>query len=86
MSVGQFSEGLAYKWVEHKFGYIDECGAFVIEPQFDAANNFADGLALVKIGGKSYYIDKTGKIVIGPLPFSGAATFSEGLAVVWDNL
>jgi len=81
-----FSEGLAMKWINGKFGYVDDSGASVIEPQFDGASNFSDGLALVNVSGKSYYIDKTGKMVIGPLTFIGAAKFSEGLAVVWHDL
>jgi hypothetical protein len=81
-----FSEGLAFKWINGKFGYMDESGTVVITPQFDGASNFSDGLALVNISGKSNYIDKSGKVVISSLVFSGAAKFCEGLAVVWNDL
>ncbi|NLZ99754.1 MAG: WG repeat-containing protein, partial [Clostridiaceae bacterium] len=50
-----------------KWGYIDETGAFVIEPQFDSAQSFLDnGLALVEVDGKWGYIDETGAFVIEP--------------------
>ena len=42
-----FSEGLACIKVNDKYGYIDKTGKFVIEPQFDFAQNFSDGLALI---------------------------------------
>jgi hypothetical protein len=61
-----------------KWGYMNNQGKIVIEPQFDAARDFHDGLALVskfdKSGdsnaqaknGKDGYIDETGKFVIEP--------------------
>jgi WG containing repeat len=63
-----------------KWGYINNQGKIVIEPQFDAARDFHDGLALVskydKSGNKNPvtnqsddkdgYIDETGKFVIEP--------------------
>ena len=33
-----------------KFGYIDETGKIIVNPQFDASNPFAEGLALVCVG------------------------------------
>ena len=63
-----------------KWGYINNQGVIIIEPQFDAARDFHDGLALVskfdKSGNKNPmtnqpddkdgYIDETGKFVIEP--------------------
>lgn len=69
--------------VDDKYGYIDETGKVVIEPQFDIAMPFSEGLApvsdylLVNWG----YIDKTGTFVIKP-QFVLAEAFSDGLASV----
>ena len=49
-----------------KYGFIDKSGKFVIEPQFEFANDFCDGLARVQINEKFGFIDKSGKFVIEP--------------------
>ena len=64
MRIGDYDTG--------KCGYIDITGKYVIEPQFDYADDFTDnGLARVRIGdwetGKYGYIDITGKYVIEPV-------------------
>ncbi len=60
-----FSEGLAVIVnKEGKFGFVDETGKMIINPQFDTANSFSEGLAVVKQNDKFGFIDKTGKIVI----------------------
>lgn len=88
-----FSEGLACIKVNDKYGYIDKTGKFVIEPQFDFAQNFSDGLALIAYEKERVYygvnvpynicgyIDKKGKVVIQP-KYELADNFSEGLAAV----
>lgn len=78
-----------------KYGYIDQKGNIVIEPQFNIAYDFHEGLACVmksKSGlffdpkGKWGYVDKIGKIVI-EAQFTYGDNFSEGIAVVSkDNL
>ncbi|MFL6209814.1 MAG: WG repeat-containing protein [Pyrinomonadaceae bacterium] len=78
-----FSEGLsviAYANTS-KYGYIDEQGTLVINPDFDMAGGFSEGLANVQIDGKWGYINKDGKMVIPP-QFIDATSFSEGLASV----
>ena len=45
------------------YGYIDNKGTIIINPQFDEACPFSEGLASVEIGDKWGYIDKTGKYV-----------------------
>lgn len=81
-----------------KWGYINNQGKIVIEPQFDMARDFHDGLALVTKFGATYaddrygYIDETGKFVIEQrIPstsrdftdeFPSGYRFSEGLAVI----
>lgn len=79
--------------VSGKWGYANESGRLVINPQFDGANLFHEGLASVclgtcdwfaeEIGQETHYgfIDSSGRIVISP-QYQSASPFSEGLAVV----
>ena len=63
-----FCEGLSYVKLKsnHKYGYIDSTGKFVIEPRFDRAYHFKNGMASVSISGKSGIIDKNGIFIIEP--------------------
>jgi hypothetical protein len=66
-SGSEFSEGLAA--VENnrrKWGYINRQGKWVIQPQFDQAQNFRKDWATVKVGWYEGVIDKSGKFVIPP--------------------
>lgn len=45
---------------DRKWGFIDEAGKIVIEPQFDRCSSFVQGLARVRMDGKFGYIDKRG--------------------------
>lgn len=83
-----FAEGLAAvgmaKPGASKFGFLDESGAWAIEPKFENAGRFSDGLAPVAIStedGRGFwgYIDKTGAWVIEPR-FAVALPFVDGLA------
>gem|GEM_PF-1844291 len=76
-----FTEGLAPAASGGKWGYIDEKGTWVIDPQFEWASNFRDGLASVKVGGRTGYIDRKGKFVINP-QFEWGEVFFEGRARV----
>jgi len=77
-----------------KWGYIDQKGAYVINPQFDHVDFFVDGLAKVTSGGyygengyydgKTNYINKKGEYVIAANYKDGTA-FSGGLAFVVEN-
>jgi hypothetical protein len=73
---------------EQKFGYIDETGQYVVNPQYDNANDFSEGLAAVCVGDCGFssvgarkwgFIDKQGHVVI-PLQFARVYDFSQGLA------
>lgn len=68
--------------IDEKWGYIDQKGKIIINPQFSEASLFSDDLALVvssdeKVG----YIDKKGRYVINPIYHSGT-DFKEGLAFI----
>ena len=63
------------------YGYIDQHGKVIIQPQFESAMGFAEGRARVLLHGKWGYIDRTGTVVIQP-QFYKAEDFSEGLAPV----
>ena len=61
-----FQKGLLAVCLNGKYGYVNEQGNFVIQPQLDMANNFTEnGLAPVKQNGKWGYINKSGVTAIG---------------------
>lgn len=70
--VGEYGEGLlAFKSpVNGKYGYMNEMGKMVIEPQFDGTQAFIAGRAIVQLTGDShvYYglIDDTGRFIFKP--------------------
>lgn len=75
-----------------KYGFINQSGEVVIEPQFDKTWGFSEGLAAVKVDGKWGFIDKDGKMVINPQfgwewRYSESThltnSFNEGLTFVW---
>ena len=44
-------------------GYVDARGQWVIQPQFDSAEEFRDGLAKVQLGGEVQFIDREGAVL-----------------------
>lgn len=92
--VHSFFEGLACVGTsneesgEIRYGYINEKGEWVINPQFNFAERFSEGMAAVGFpsqDGESIlkgYINKKGKVVI-PCQFTAAEDFtSNGTAIV----
>lgn len=67
--------------VNEKWGFINDKGKIVIQPQFDDADCFYEGLATVAVQDKYGFIDETGKFIIEP-QYGEAYEFSEGLAPV----
>lgn len=83
---GGFCEGLALFCVEKSedavlFGFVNEKGEVVVEPQFEVADNFSEGLAMAFSGDYCGFINKKGEFVVKP-QFDLADMFSEGLAAV----
>jgi hypothetical protein len=88
-SVTNYSEGLAGYSVENEeglnWGFIDNKGTSVINPQFGRVGNFNEGkCAVMNKEGKWGYVDKTGKIIVNT-QFSSAGIFKNGKAVVFDS-
>lgn len=83
-----FNEGLARvvtnvtdRSVGHKWVFIDEHGSVAIPRAYDEARDFQDGRAWVMVTNCVILIDKRGnELSVGQ--WSGAQSFSEGLAAV----
>jgi hypothetical protein len=67
-----------------KWGYMDEKGKVVIEPQYDGAGDFSEGLAWVGRGLLRGYINPKGEMVIKP-KYGWAADFHSGIAAVYGH-
>ncbi|WNG59985.1 WG repeat-containing protein [Archangium gephyra] len=87
--MGHFSDGLVLAVKSGKFGFVDESGAWVLEPTFLPWGDtylsecvFREGLAPVKVKGRYGFIDRKGALVIEPRFQAVSGTFSEGLAAV----
>jgi hypothetical protein len=58
-----------------QWGFINDKGLYVINPQFDQAHGFIKGLSAVKKGTKWGFINESGNLVIN-CTFSDAEDFS----------
>jgi hypothetical protein len=61
-----FREGLARGQKGELFGFYNNKGEWVIEPQFEGSRDFKNGYAGVKSGGLWGLIDKKGNWIIKP--------------------
>ena len=61
--------------INDKWGFIDQDGNIVIEPQYENARSFSNGFAAVQLAGKWGFIDQEGKMVIEP-KFDNAKDFN----------
>ncbi len=78
----KFSEGFGFIFKNGLWGYINEEGDVVIEPQYITASPFSDGLAKVMDKkGIVKFIDKENKTIISP-GYKLIGNFSEGLCAV----
>ncbi|HEY0003193.1 MAG TPA: WG repeat-containing protein [Pyrinomonadaceae bacterium] len=66
-----------------KWGFIDQTGKIIVEPEFDAVGewSFSEGLIDIQLKGKWGFMDESGAIKIAP-QFAEVRPFSEGLAAV----
>ena len=62
----------------HKYGYVDGKGDFLIAPVFEYATRFIGNYAMIRENGRFGYIDRSGKVVVEPVYFK-VGGFSEGL-------
>jgi len=84
--------GTLYPFIENGlWGFRDNYGEVIVEPQYLYVRSFSEGLAFVRgVEGKEYqtgFVDLTGQLII-PLPTIFYATnFSEGFAIIreWDG-
>ena len=78
--------GVYYPFVDStgSYGYVNEHGKTVIEPQFDDAYKFHENAARVKVDDKWAYINKKGELLVEP-QFDEAYDYSNGLARVKVN-
>lgn len=67
--------------LEEKYGFMNNKGEVIVEPQYSYVGSFSEDLALVRKEGKYGYIDKKGREVI-PLKFDYAEDFKDGEALV----
>jgi len=67
-----------------RYGYVNNIGKFVLEPQYENAQPFSDFLAAVKQDGKWGYINGEGKFVVEPR-FEDAYLFSDQAAAVKEG-
>lgn len=92
------NEGLYPIIQDSLYGYINDKGEVVIEPQFDLAAQFSEGLAYFEQGGKYGFINPKGEVTIPAIyekkkggwlsvavHLYGETWFSEGLAAVRVN-
>ena len=70
--------------VDEKWGFVDEYGTVMIEPEYEWNENFSEGLALVGKNGKAGYVDKSGALVV-EAKFDDGYSFKNGFAVVEKN-
>jgi hypothetical protein len=71
--------------VDGKWGFIDNTGKVVIQPQFEELGyGWYDGLMSVKQDGKWGFINEKGKIAIEP-EYDRVGSFNEGMCDIQDE-
>lgn len=70
--------------VEDKYGFMDEHGKIVLEPQFDDANEcFSEGVCFVKVGNKRGLINSSGVFILEfPDTVEYVSNFKKGFATI----
>lgn len=84
LSLSQKEDALIPVPINGKYGYINQKGQIVIEPQFLSAGEFHSGLACVRKFGTFGFINTKGDLVI-PYQFDRETTFNGSYASVQQN-
>jgi len=86
-SLSRFSEGLAAAQAKSggKWGYVDWTGSFVIQPQFDRADDFSQELAAVAIGATWFYVTPSGALALVTPHYRSYSFTADGLALVQEK-
>lgn len=79
-----FSDGRLAVRSGGKWGFIDEKGAFVIKPRWDAISSFSEGWLAVRSGDKWGFVDEKDNVVIEP-KWDDVGELSEGLFAIHDK-
>ncbi|MEZ5306167.1 MAG: WG repeat-containing protein [Pyrinomonadaceae bacterium] len=76
----EFSDGMAAVLEKKggKWGYIDETGDLVIQPQFDKAASFSNGRTKVRKDGREFFLARDGRVAFETSLFT--LGFKEGLS------
>lgn len=67
-----------------KYGYMDETGEIMIQPNYDVVEPYSEGLGLVVKDGKVGFLNKAGDLNI-PFEYEDGESFENGLAIVSKN-
>lgn len=78
--IGTFREGRAPILINGKWGYINNNGQFVIQPQYDTADDFSEGLAAYQTGRLYGVVDRDGAVVL-PAKYAFIGSYKEGRAL-----
>jgi hypothetical protein len=81
---GSRGKYMAAAKIHDSYGYIDETGEFVIDPDFEAAWSFVRGSAVVKQNGKYGMIDKEGDWITEPV-YDSVIPFSSSCFIVMKD-
>jgi hypothetical protein len=83
---GSRGKYLAAAKIHDAYGFIDETGKFIIDPEFEAAWSFIKGSAVVKKDGLYGVIDKSGDWITEPVYDSVIPFSAECFIVIKDSV
>lgn len=83
--VSHFRDGVCSIGTEHRVGYIDHSGKWLIEPTFLIAMEFSEGRAFVSDDGETFHLIDTKGRSLGNDHFERARPFRAGLAPVMKD-
>lgn len=69
-----------------KWGFLNGCGEWVIEPTYEFVQNFRSNRAyIVTLEGERHFINPDGKIIFSMTDMEIQTTFSDGIAILLDR-